>query len=279
MKTPSRVVVSGSFDDLRSHHVRLLQEAAQLGTVHLLLWSDDMVRSVTGQPPKFPEAERAYLVEAIRYVEKVWPFNGRPDPNALPQLDFLQPQIWAVDENADTEAKRAFCNTHSLEYRVFTDKDLVGFPMPKTAPSAPDRKKVIVTGCFDWFHSGHVRFFEEVSQLGDLYVIVGHDKNLRLLKGEGHPVVPQSERLYMVGSVRHVKEALISTGHGWLDAEPEIYRIKPDLYVVNEDGDKPEKREFCRKHGLQYVIFKRTPKEGLTGRTSTSLRESAGSSL
>jgi len=129
-----------------------------------------------------------------------------------------------------------------------------------------------VTGCYDWFHSGHVRFFEEVSQLGDLYVVVGHDDNIRLLKGEGHPLLTQDERRYMVGAVRYVKQALISTGHGWMDAEPEFDKIKPDMYAVNEDGDVPEKREFCQKHSLQYVVLKRTPKEGLTKRSSTSLR-------
>ena len=53
------------------------------------------------------------------------------------------------------------------------------------------RTCVIVTGCYDWFHSGHVRFFEEVSAYGDLYVIVGHDANIRLLKGDGHPLFSQ----------------------------------------------------------------------------------------
>jgi cytidyltransferase-like protein len=270
-----RVVVSGSFDDLRSRQVRLLQESSRMGSVHVLLWSDETVRYVTGKTPIFPLAERAYLLAAIRYVDTVTPLYGKLNPDALPELAETKPQAWAIDETEDTDAKRAFCKMRRLEYQVFTDRDLVGFPMPKTALSAPDRKTVIVTGCFDWFHSGHVRFFEEASQLGDLFVIVGHDENLRLLKGEGHPMFSQEERLYMVGSVRHVKQALISTGHGWMDAEPEIDRIKPDLYVVNEDGDQSEKREFCKKHGLDYIVLKRTPKEGLVDRTSTSLRESA----
>jgi hypothetical protein len=59
---------------------------------------------------------------------------------------------------------------------------------------------------------------------------------------------------------------------GWMDAEPEIARIEPDLYVVNEDGDKPEKREFCQKRGIEYVVLKRIPKEGLARRSSTDLR-------
>ena len=44
------------------------------------------------------------------------------------------------------------------------------------------------------------------------------------------------------------------------------------MYAVNEDGDKPEKREFCEAHGMQYVVLKRTPKEGLPRRQSTDLR-------
>ena len=103
-------------------------------------------------------------------------------------------------------------------------------------------------------------------------MVVGHDENVRLLKGEGHPMQTEDERRYMVHAVRYVKQGLISSGHGWMDAEPEIDHIRPDYYVVNEDGDKPEKREFCARHGLDYVVLKRTPKEGLTPRTSTDLR-------
>ena len=35
---------------------------------------------------------------------------------------------------------------------------------------------------------------------------------------------------------------------------------------------KPIKREFCEKHGLEYVVLKREPKPGLPRRESTHLR-------
>ena len=76
----------------------------------------------------------------------------------------------------------------------------------------------------------------------------------------------------MVGSIRYVQEAWIATGDGWLDAEPEIQRIRPDIYAVNEDGDRPEKREYCRAHGIDYRVLKRLPKDGLPRRQSTDLR-------
>jgi len=57
-----------------------------------------------------------------------------------------------------------------------------------------------------------------------------------------------------------------------MDAEPEIAVIGAQVYAVNEDGDKPEKREFCRAHGLEYLVLKRVPAPGLPRRSSTDLR-------
>jgi hypothetical protein len=57
-----------------------------------------------------------------------------------------------------------------------------------------------------------------------------------------------------------------------MDAAPEIAAVKPDIYAVNEDGDRPDKRAFCAAHGLEYVVLKRIPREGLPRRESTLLR-------
>jgi hypothetical protein len=76
----------------------------------------------------------------------------------------------------------------------------------------------------------------------------------------------------MVQAVRSVRRAFISTGTGWMDAEPEIDAIAPQVYVVNEDGDQAEKRAFCQAHGLDYVVLQRRPHRDLPRRTSTELR-------
>ena len=268
------VLVAGSFDDLRSKHVRFLEEASKLGNVHVALWSDAAIEALEGRPPKFPEEERLYLLQSLRFVHQATLIKGTIAPDALPELRAMPDRIWAVDEESDSAGKRACAEARGIEYRMLRALDLTGFPMPSVAPPAAEsvRKRVVVTGCFDWFHSGHVRFFEEASALGDLYVVVGHDANIELLKGEGHPLLSQSERVYMVHSVRCVHQAMISSGHGWMDAEPEIAFIKPHFYVVNEDGDKPEKKAFCAANGIDYVVLKRIPKEGLPRRESTLLR-------
>ncbi len=198
--------------------------------------------------------------------------QGPLEANALPEREAADVRAWAVRASTDAPAKREFCRLHGLDYHVLGEQDLAGFPEPEPQAPRPGRKKALVTGCFDWVHSGHVRFFEEVAEIGDLYVVVGHDENIRRLKGEGHPMFPQAERRYVVGSMRSVTRALVSSGHGWLDAEPEIERVRPDVYVVNEDGDKPEKRLFCRKRSIEYVVLQRRPRPGLTPRTSTHLR-------
>ncbi len=268
------VAVTGSFDNLRSKAVRFSQEASKGGDLHVGLWSDETVQAIEGKCPKFPERERLYLLQALRYVHQVTVVRGTIEREVLSQLDALRPDLWIVDEASDTPAKREHAKARGLQYRVMRDEELGGLPVPPFEPPATDsgRKRVIVTGSFDWLHSGHVRFFEEASAFGKLYVVVGHDANIKLLKGQGHPLLPPDERLYMVHSIRHVHQAVISTGQGWMDAEPNIYRIKPHIYVVNEDGDRPEKRAFCAEHAIEYVVLKRIPKEGLPKRQSTDLR-------
>jgi cytidyltransferase-like protein len=272
MSTGRRVVVSDGFDDLRARGMRLLEEAARLGEVTVLVWPDEMLERLTGQRPKFPLGERCYMLEAVRYVTRVLPTPAHLDINCLPDLGGPVPDIWVDEEKPENHSRRSFCEAHNLEYCVLPASQMLGFAPPPPMPTPPGRKKVVATGCFDWFHSGHVRFCEQLSAYGDLYVILGHDANIRLLKGEGHPLLPQQERRYAVGSIRYVKEALISSGDGWLDAEPEIRRLKPDIYAVNEDGDRGGKREYCAKMGLEYLVLQRIPAPGLPHRSSTSLR-------
>jgi cytidyltransferase-like protein len=272
MSETPQVVVSGGFDDLRGRGMRFLQEAANLGELTVLLWPDETLSRLTGQPPKFPLAERQYLLQAVRYVTSVIPTSPFPDLNTLPHLTDLQPRVWVDEENPGNAARRAYCAKQGLAYRVLPASQMQGFPAPPPMPSAPGRKKVIATGCYDWFHSGHARFCEELNVYGDVYIVLGHDANIRLLKGEGHPLFPQDERRYAVGCIRYVKQALIATGHGWVDAEPEIKWLKPDIYAVNEDGDKGGKREYCEKMGIEYLVLKRTPAPGLPQRSSTTLR-------
>lgn len=132
-------------------------------------------------------------------------------------------------------------------------------------------KKVFVSGCYDMLHSGHIAFFQEASQFGDLYVALGSDKTVFDLKGRT-PVNTEDERLYMVKSQKYVKDAFVSQGSGMLDFLGEFKTLQPDYFVVNEDGNTPDKEQLCQDHGVEYVILKREPHTGLKARSTTSLR-------
>jgi len=103
------------------------------------------------------------------------------------------------------------------------------------------RKKVLVSGCYDLLHAGHVAFLREAASFGRLFVTIGSDRNVGLLKGKP-PYFSQEERLYIIKNISCVEDAWIGSGTGLLDFEPELRRIKADILVVNEDGHTEEKR-------------------------------------
>jgi cytidyltransferase-like protein len=132
-------------------------------------------------------------------------------------------------------------------------------------------KKVFVSGFFDLLHSGHIEFFRQAAQFGDLYVAVGSDQTICELKGRS-PVNSEQERLFMVKAVSYVHDAFVSHGSGMLDFADELRRVMPDTFIVNEDGNVPEKKALCDELGIEYKILQRDPYPGLAVRSSTSLR-------
>jgi cytidyltransferase-like protein len=133
-------------------------------------------------------------------------------------------------------------------------------------------KSVIVSGCFDLLHAGHIAFLKTAAQFGKLYVSVGSDNNLLHLKGKA-PFFSQDERLYLIRSIRFVEEAFIATGSGMLDFEPDLERMRPDIFIVNTDGHSAEKENLCGKLGIEYKILERIPEKGLPARASSSIKK------
>ncbi|MBO7068582.1 MAG: adenylyltransferase/cytidyltransferase family protein [Bacteroidaceae bacterium] len=134
------------------------------------------------------------------------------------------------------------------------------------------KTKVFVSGCYDLLHSGHVEFFRQAAEYGDLYVGIGSDKTIEGYKHH-KTIYSEQERLFMVKSIRYVKDAFINQGNGIMDFIPTVESLKPDILVVNEDGGNDEKKKFCEEHGIEYVVLKRVPQEGLKARSSTDLKK------
>jgi len=133
-------------------------------------------------------------------------------------------------------------------------------------------KKVFVSGCFDILHSGHIAFLKEASQYGKLYVGIGSDKTISELKGR-KTVNSEEERLYMLEALSCVHKVKINSGSGILDFLGDMRDLKPEIFVVNEDGHTPEKEQICCDLGIDYKILKRIPHANLPVRSTTSLRK------
>jgi len=134
-----------------------------------------------------------------------------------------------------------------------------------------ENKKVFVSGCFDLLHSGHIKFLNIAAELGDVYVALGSDANVRRLK-ETTPTYNEKERKFILNNLKSVKKAFISPGFGKLHFIEDLETIKPDIFVVNEDGHSPEKQEICESRGIDYKVLKKIPEESLPARSSTEMR-------
>jgi cytidyltransferase-like protein len=133
-------------------------------------------------------------------------------------------------------------------------------------------KTVLVSGCYDLLHAGHIAFFKTASQYGKLYVSIGKDENLLKLKGK-KPYFSQEERVYMVGAVRYVTEAFVASGDGMLDFEEDMKRLMPDYFVVNSDGFTEGKKHLCEENNVELVVLERIPEEGLPARSSSQSKK------
>ena len=131
--------------------------------------------------------------------------------------------------------------------------------------------KVFVSGCFDMLHSGHIAFLQEASQYGKLHIGLGSDQTIRELKGR-ETINSEEERLYMLKALSCVHDVKVNKGNGLMDFIPDIRELKPDIFIVNEEGHSPEKEQLCKELNIEYKVLKRIPHADLPPRSTTTLR-------
>jgi D-beta-D-heptose 7-phosphate kinase/D-beta-D-heptose 1-phosphate adenosyltransferase len=95
------------------------------------------------------------------------------------------------------------------------------------------KRLVFTNGCFDLLHPGHVRYLSEARLLGDaLVVALNSDRSVRVLKGEGRPILNQQERAEVVAALEAVDYVTI------FDEETPrelIAAVLPDVLVKGGD--------------------------------------------
>ena len=113
---------------------------------------------------------------------------------------------------------------------------------------------VFANGCFDLLHVGHVRYLEAARSLGDLLVVgINSDEQVRRLKGEGRPFVPERERAEVVASLRAVDLVTIFSEP---TVEQLLLAVRPDIHAKGTDYTEetvPE-RDIVRAYGGRVCI-------------------------
>ena len=113
---------------------------------------------------------------------------------------------------------------------------------------------VFANGCFDVLHVGHVRYLESARALGDLLVVgVNSDEQVRALKGEGRPFVPERERAEVIASLRAVDLVTIFPEP---TVEALLLAIRPDIHAKGTDytEDSVPERDVVRSFGGRVQI-------------------------
>ena len=127
---------------------------------------------------------------------------------------------------------------------------------------------VLVGGCFDVLHLGHVTFLEKAKKMGDkLVVLLESDENIKKGKGNNRPINNQENRAKMLMSLRMVDEVIklpeMKTDEEYFVL---IKKIKPSIIAIT-DGDK---RIFQKKEQAKIVGAKVVEVTPLIPQQSTS---------
>ncbi|HEX8266365.1 MAG TPA: D-glycero-beta-D-manno-heptose 1-phosphate adenylyltransferase [Pyrinomonadaceae bacterium] len=113
---------------------------------------------------------------------------------------------------------------------------------------------VLANGCFDLLHVGHIRYLEAARRLGDILVVgINSDEQVKGLKGENRPLMPENERAEIVAALRFVD---LVTIFGEPTVAELIRAIRPDVHAKGTDYTEetvPE-REIVREYGGRTAI-------------------------
>jgi rfaE bifunctional protein nucleotidyltransferase chain/domain len=113
---------------------------------------------------------------------------------------------------------------------------------------------VMANRCFDILHVGHIRYLEGARLLGDVLVVaVNADEQVRLLKGEGRPFVPERERAEIIAALRPVDFVTIFPER---TVEALLRAIRPDIHAKGTDytEESVPERDVVRSYGGRVMI-------------------------
>jgi len=118
-------------------------------------------------------------------------------------------------------------------------------------------KKVLVGGCFDLIHYGHIVFLNEAKKKGDyLVVALESDENIKKYKGADRPIHTQKERAEMLESMKMVDEIIelpeMKNNNDYFNL---VQKVKPSVIAVTEnDPQLLNKKKQAELIGAKVIV-------------------------
>lgn len=117
-----------------------------------------------------------------------------------------------------------------------------------------NNKVVFINGCFDILHKGHIEMFKYAKSLGNkLVVAIDSDSRVKELKGSSRPINKQSDRMYMLSSIKYVDEVKVFYTENEL--EQIVQRVSPDIMIVGSDYEN--KKVVGSQYAKELKFFNR----------------------
>lgn len=126
---------------------------------------------------------------------------------------------------------------------------------------------VLVGGCFDILHLGHVIFLEKAKRVGDILIVfLESDQKVKKLKGTNRPLYSQKDRAKILAALKAVdfviKLPFLKTDHEYDEL---VVKIKPDVIAVTHGNVNSHHQRIAKLIGA-----KLRPVTKIIGNYSTS---------
>ncbi len=127
---------------------------------------------------------------------------------------------------------------------------------------------VLVGGCFDIIHIGHIKLLEKAKTLGNvLIVLLENDKNVRKIKGKNRPINSQKNRAYVLEALKPVDfVVMLPNMQSDFQYDKIIGEIKPSIIATTiNDPDISHKIRQAKKNNAKVIpIIKRVSNQSTT---------------
>ena len=113
---------------------------------------------------------------------------------------------------------------------------------------------VLANGCFDLFHVGHIRYLAGAKALGDILIVgINSDPQVKKLKGENRPFMPEQERAEMISALKFVDFVTIFDEPSVTEL---IRAVRPDFHAKGTDytTESVPEREIVKEYGGKTAI-------------------------